>query len=175
MDCMESFSIRINQSTVFNDLNGAVKTWGTAGAYNWSSYNTPLNAFSTYNLQGFKRINIYGISINGYVQGEDGTFNNATVLDWGFKLTINGTASLVSGDVSTGSNGWAIQQTGNNVVQFLLSKYTPTLMLGSPIQGVSSVVFNTLFASGTAATLLDTVYLIYDLYFTFYYKYEGDD
>jgi hypothetical protein len=174
-DCMESFNVRINQSTVFDDTNGGVNTWGTVGQYYWTSINYPSSQFSTYTLQGFKNINIYGVSVNGFVIGDpSGIASKSVVLDWSFMLRINGTPSLTSGITDTVANGWNIKTLPPDINQFSLSKNTPSLMLANPIQSATSINFNFLLGQGIAATLLDTVYLYYDLYFTFYYKYEGE-
>ena len=176
MDCMQSFSIRINASTVFDDTNGGVRTWGPVGEYYWSAYNYPTLTFSVYKIIGFKNVNIYGVSVNGYVTGEQsGLTSCAIVSDWNFLMRLNGTAQLISGEKNTAQNGWDIKTTSPDLNKFSIGKYTPSLNLASPFVSVSSIEFEALVSSGIACTLPDVVYLGYDLYFTFYYKYEGED
>jgi len=176
-NCMKSFNVRIDGSTFFDDTNGFVSSWGLAGQYYFNGLNFASGfSNSVYSIVGFKNIDIYGISVNGYVNGvATATTNTAIVQDWNMYLTLNGQASLVSGLTNASPNAWNIKTTSPLLNQFVLGKYTPSLNLMSPFTSVRSIEFGFLATSGIAATLPDTVYLIYDLYFTFYYKYEGED
>jgi hypothetical protein len=175
MDCLQSFNIRTQQSSVATNSNGTVRTWGTLGQYFFSLNHFPNNQGSIYNLGGFKRTDLYGISVFGYVQGN---YANATkcadVEDWSFTLTIDGTAPLVSGSVGTAFNGFAIKSTSPGLNSVALSKNTNSIMFANPYASVKSISFEALQAQGKGAEFLNEVALIYDLTFTFYYKYEGE-
>jgi hypothetical protein len=174
---MKSFSIRIDGSNFFDDTNGFVRTWGTLGQYYFTALNFKTGfSNSVYNIVGFKNIDIYGISLNGYVMGEPtSATNSAIVQDWNMYITLNGQAALVSGITNASPNAWDIRTSSPLLNQFVLGKYTPSINLMSPFTSVQSIQFGFLATSGIGATVLDSVYLIYDLYFTFYYKYEGED
>jgi hypothetical protein len=175
--CMKSFSVRIDGSNYFDDTNGFVTTWGVAGQYYFNALNFRTGfSNSVYSIVGFKNIDIYGISLNGYVNGvATSAANTAIVQDWNMYITLNGQSSLVSGETNASPNAWNIRTTSPLLNQFVIGKYTPSLNLMSPFTSVRSIEFGFLATSGIAATVLDSVYLIYDLYFTFYYKYEGED
>lgn len=175
MECLQSFNIRTQESSVATNSTGNVRTWGTVGQYYFSLIHYPTNVGSRYNLGGFKRTDIYGISVFGYVQGD---FANATecavVEDWSFTLAINGTAPLVSGSVETAFNGFDIKATSPGLNTLALSKNTNSIMFANPYQSVKSITFEALQAQGKGAEFLNRVALIFDLTFTFYYKYEGE-
>jgi hypothetical protein len=174
MNCMESFNIRINQASLADNSNGAVQTWGTAGEYFFTLFHLPTNNTSLYNLQGFKRPNIYGVKVTGIVQSYFAlTTKNAVIQDWSFILKLNGTSALTSGNIS-GLNGFAIQTTSPDLNTFSLSKYTNSIEFANPYTNVESIEFRGLTAQGIGAQALNEIYLIYDLLFTFYYQYEGE-
>lgn len=174
MECMESFNIRINQFSLADNSNGAVQTWGTAGQYFFTLFHQPTNNISLYDLQGFKRPNIYGVKVIGGVQSYFAlTTKNAVIQDWSFILKLNGTSSLTSGNIGA-LNSFNIQTTSPLLNTFSLSKYTNSVEFANPYTNVESIEFRGLTAQGIGAQSLNEVFLIYDLLFTFYYKYEGE-
>lgn len=175
-DCLRSFQIRIAQATVCQSGSGFIKTWGTVGQYFFSLNLTPNNQGSTYNLTGFKSTDIYGVSVNGYVHGNFTSSTQCAVIsDWSFNLNLNGNAPLVSGDETVSPNGFDIITSGSDLNTISLSKYSNTIMFANPYQSVQSINFSSLLAQGSGAQFLNAIDLVYNLSFTFYYKYEGEE
>lgn len=173
--CLQSFNIRTQQSSIATNSNGIVRTWGTIGQYFFSLNHYPNNQGSIYYLEGFKRTELHGMSVFGYVQGNFANATKcATVEDWSFTLTIDGTSPLVSGTVGTAYNGFAIKATSPGLNAVALSKNTNIIMFSNPYLSVKSIAFEALQAQGKGAEFINEVALIYDLTFTFYYKYEGE-
>jgi len=174
--CMKSFQITIGQSyTVDNGTNRSIKTWGTVGQYFWSAEFAPNGNSSIFDLEGFKNVNIYGISVNGYLRGVASGTKCAVVTDWSFNLKITGTPPLISGTKRVSPDGFALYTNDSNVTEYCLSKTTNQIILSDPIASVKSIQFLVLQAQGVGAEFLNEVQLNYLLNFTFYYKYEGED
>jgi len=174
---MKSFQIRIAQNfvVVAGAAGVTVKTWGTVGQYFWSMAWTPNGFDSVYNLTGFKNVNIYGVSVNGYVRGNSNSTKCAVVEDWNFLLSLNGTPPMISGSTRVSPDGFALISSGSLVTGYNLSKNTNSIMLADPITSVKSITFDTFYAQGIGAEFLNEIALNYGLNFTFYYKYEGED
>jgi len=176
--CMKSFQIRIAQNFVV--VAGAagvnVKTWGTPGQYFWSMAWTPGGFDSVYNITGFKNVNIYGVTCNGYVRGNSSSVNKCAVVeDWNFLIILNGTPPLISGSTRVSPDGFGLITSSNLVTSYNLSKNTPSIYMADPITSVKSITFDTFYAQGVGAEFLNEVAVNYGLNFTFYYKYEGED
>ena len=174
MECLQSFNIRINQASLATNSNGIVTSWGTANQYFWSLLHYPNNQNSVYNLQGFKRTDIYGIKVTGYVQGNFASSTKCAIVnDWSFVLVLNGTSPLISGNIGA-TDGFQINTTspGTNIIA--VNKYTDQVFFENPFFNVRSIQFQALQASGIGGQFLNEVDLLYDLSFTFYYKYEGE-
>lgn len=175
MECLKSFNVRIGQKNIATNLNGAVSTWGTLGQYFFSLNHFPNASNSIYTLQGFKRTDLYGISVSGYVQGDwDNSTKCAVVEDWSFVLILDGISPLISGNIGGGANGFNIQTTSPNLNIMAVGKYTNSIMFSDPFTNVKEITFERLHAQGKGAQFLNEIALAYDLLFTFYYKYEGE-
>lgn len=176
--CYNSFAIRL-QGAAFvaagNPLT-AIRTWGTAGQFFFSLEFTPAGGGSVYNIGGFKNVNLYGLAVTGFVTGASFSANKCAVVnDWAVNIAIDGNAPLISGKTSTTQDGYSINTLGAPVTRYNLNKYTNLIMLGDPITSVKSIAFNSFFAQGIGAEFLNEVDLYYDLNYTFYYKYEGEE
>jgi hypothetical protein len=174
---MNSFQLRIagNFNAISTDPGISLKTWGTPGQYFWSAAVRPGNNTSTYNLTGFKNVNIFGVTVNGIVRANSNSTQCAVVYDWGFSLGINGTPPLISGEKTTSPDGWNLNTTTTAVSTYFLSKDTNSVRLSDPITSVKSIEFFTLYAQGDGAEFLNQVEINYLLNFTFYYRYEGEE
>lgn len=176
-DCMKSFQIRIaNNSTLVAGAAGvSLRTWGTAGQYFFSGeFNTGGNN-SIYNLTGFKNVNLFGMSVSAHVRGNSGSTNKCAVVeDWAFNIGLDGTPPLISGAVGS-PDGWSLIARGPQLTGYSLSKHTNTIMLSDPITSVKSILFASFYIQGVGAEFLNEVSINYNLNFTFYYKYEGED
>lgn len=168
MDCLRSFAIDIDYSGTFNTSGTNVKTWGAITNYHWLVFQSGVSRFD---IQGFKKIDIYGVRCDGAVQGQLTGTSQAIVQDWSFQIGINGLVPLISGSVDTSTDFWSIK---TNTTQFQLGKYVNEVRFESPYSGVSSINFNNFRAQGNNAETASSIQLGLDLQFTFYYKYEGE-
>jgi len=168
MDCLRSFAINLKFQNAYNSAGTNVKSWGTLGNYNWQvSQNTTGTNFL---IDGFKRIDLYGIQMVGGVFTDVGLANAAIVSDYGLRLTLTGQTPLVSGSI-VGGGFYPIY---TNLNEFVLSKYTNALNLSSPISGVTNINFGNFYANGNNGETLNSVELDIELAFVFYYKYDGE-
>lgn len=175
MDCLRSFTIRINQQLLCTNANGVVKTWGTAGDYYFSADNTPLSLGSKFDLTGFKNTDIYGASVTGIIKGDPNSVNaKCIVSNWSFKFFLDGQTPLVSGAIDPTVNSYNLFVTSPNANFLTLSKDTPCIMFSNPFKSVKSIRFDGTLIEGYGAEFLNLVAVLYDLSFTFYYKYEGE-
>jgi hypothetical protein len=172
IDCLQSFNINIRQNATF----GATQTitWSDFGNRYFDT--KTVNNDSYFDIQGFKNVDLYGISLSGYVtNNKDAASGAVTVLDWMFELSVTGIQPAISGIVNTTvSNDWALNFNNSNALKFYLGKYNRDIKFSSPISSVTAINFLSLNASGLNAQTSDTASLSYFLGFTFYYKYEGE-
>jgi len=171
MHCLRSFNMYI--SDVENFTAPEVKTWNV-GTDKYFAFESSGQS-STFDLTGFKNIDLYGMVVNGYIANRKNSVTGAgTVLDWESIIFINGIAPGISGNFS-GPNYWNPNVNVPNANYFFLTKYQPTLHFGSPITSVNSIRLEGLKVSGINAQTTDEIALDWQLGFTFYYKYEGED
>jgi hypothetical protein len=169
--CLKSFNIVISNSYTF--IAPEVKTWVTNGNQNFGFISDGLQ--STFDIEGFQKIDLYGVQVNGIVAGnKSASIGQVIVQDWNFKLFVVGSESVVSGKVLTGSNFWNLNYNNTSSRNLFLGKYKSEINFLSPIMGVSQIVFDGLEANGYNALTANTASLNYNLTFTFYYKYEGE-
>ncbi len=175
--CMKSFQIRIERNS-YTAIDGApstsVRTWGTPGQYFFSAVFKP-GSDSKFEIEGFKNVNIHGITTTGFVRGASNSTKCAVVQDWNFLLVINGTPSLISGKVRTSPDGFNLKIDSPAVLIYNISKHTPTILLSDPITSVKSIDFDSIYAQGVGAEFLNEIAFNYNFNFTFYYTYEGED
>lgn len=170
--CIQSFNVNIRQDATF----------GPSQTITWSDFGNryfdlkTVNNDSFFDIQGFKNVDLYGMSLSGYVSNnKDVPTGAVTVLDWMFELSITGIQPAISGIVNTTvSNDWALNFNNSNALKFYLGKYSHDIQFASPICSVTAINFLSINASGYNAQTSDTASLSYFLGFTFYYKYEGE-
>jgi len=168
MECLRSFNVNMAFQTNFSTpgAGGNIKSWGVAGNYHWQVYDTTLG--SNFLIDGFKRIDLYGIQMVGSVYTDLGANDGGIVSDYGLSLTITGQSPLASGRTVIGS--FPLTTTINN---YHLSKYTNKVNFESPITGCTNINFGTFNAQGNNGETLNSVTLDLQLAFVFYYKYDG--
>ena len=169
MDCMRSFSFLTSSNE--NAVAPEIKTWGLAPQNYWLFSST--NPTSTFNIQGFKNVNVHSIEAQGVVStlitGTEGIIVN----DWDWSITVNGQNPLINGNITVAPNGFSIQTQGINPT-FVLGKYSPKFTFADPIQSVSSIQLTQLRASGIGAQNLANINITYAFNFIVYYTYEGE-
>jgi hypothetical protein len=167
MDCLRSFTFNINQTVNFATAGVNIKNWGVAGNYHWI---VNLGQNSILNIQGFKKLDLYGIAIVGNVQTDAGLANAAIVQDYGFDIVTDGQIPLPSAVIS-GTNLWGINL---NNQTFSLTKYLSKIEFESPITGLNNLTISRFFAQGNNGETLNSIDLGINVDFIFYYKYEGE-
>lgn len=169
MDCLRSFNLRIYQATTFSSPD--VKTW-------FSGSNTHFCidklATSTFEIQGFKNVDIYGIELTGYVQTQQAGSANCIVSDYALELFLNGQNPLVSGIVKPTPDYWSLDFNNDTAKIVRLSKFNPSYKFSDPIKSVKNIDFTRLLAVGEALNSPSNASLEWSLNFVFYYKYEGE-
>ena len=168
MSCYRSFAINISQNRTFTNTTNQIKMWGVVGNYHWS---VVQQGSSVYNIQGYRRIDLYGIEMLGNIQTTLGPNDGGIVSDYAFQIGVGGQVPLVSGSVQVSPNDWAINQ---NAAQFDLGKYTNKICFESPFQGCTSIGFNQLKIQGQNGETLNSLNLDIDLQFKFLYKFDGE-
>ena len=167
MDCLRSVYINIDYGTLWTSPD--TETWGTLTNLNWS---VRKDAASTFNVQGFKNINLYSVEMVGScVYDPSQVGGECVVTNYGFFLILNGLIPEVGGVITAAPNTWNINPLENELA---LTQYQNKLTFESPIQSLRSIVFNSFFASGTGALVANNIALRTNLTFIFNYLYEGE-
>lgn len=167
MDCLRSFNINLEVQRNFNSAGTNIKNWGSAPNYHWQVIENTLP--SNFVVQGFKRLDLYGIQMVGNVYTDLGANDAAIVEDFAMRINISGQSPLASGTAL--STGWPIIPT---VETYFLSKYTNEVNFKSPISGVTNINFGQFNAQGNNGETLNSITLDIKLAFVFYYKYDGE-
>jgi hypothetical protein len=171
MDCLRSFSFTSTANE--NSVSPEIKTW-VVGTNNYWLYQS-TNPDSTFNVEGFKNINLYGISAVGYVSSNVtapiGT--NAIVQDWSFIIQIIGQNAVTNGNITVSPNGFSIISEDTNP-NFVLSKFTPTINFKTPIQSAKQIIIKGFEALGTGAENVANINLSWGVTFNIFYKFEGE-
>lgn len=168
MNCIRSFNFVTLQNQTLSGAN--IDTWVVGGQNYWSAN---LIGSSTFDVQGFKNINIHSVEALGSVFTTKNLGFSAIVQDWQFFIKINGYSPLVSGKVRTAPNDFAIDVELASP-DFSLSRYNPKLEFAEPIASALSIELYGLQASGYGAESLLSINLAWDMNFIIYYSYEGE-
>lgn len=169
MDCLKSFSFSSQANN--NYTGGEVKTWTTGAQEYWAVDST---FSSTFNIQGFKNINVYGVDVIGTFSTLNGaTLGGCVIEDWGIQILLNGQIPLVSGQIVNSPNQWSISNSGAFSKVFEVSKFNSGFRLSSPFESVKSVQLINLRANGFGGQTSGNINLYWNLNFVFHYQYEG--
>lgn len=170
MDCLQSFSFSTQANSNFS--GGQVKTW-LAGAQEFWAVDVSLS--STFNIEGYKNINIHGVDVIGtFSTLQAATLGGCVVEDWGVQVLINGQIPLVSGTIQASPNQWSINNSSAFAKVFEVSKFNSSFRLSSPFQSVKSVQLINLRSNGYGGQTVGNVNLYWNLNFVFHYSYEGE-
>jgi hypothetical protein len=172
MDCLRSFSFGINQ---INTITGApdLKQWATGTAQHFWQVNTGTS--STYNFEGFKRLDIYGIDILGSIQTQANiAINGVIVNDWSIDVQVGGQSPLVGATVTGVPNYYALDVNLAENSIYPLGRFNPSIKFESPISGSTFIQIQKTRASGIAYETIGSVNLWTRLNFIVYYKFEGE-
>jgi hypothetical protein len=172
MECLKSFSFLINKTV---NLTGAdAKTWTTGTAQHFWAATTGAVS-STYNIEGFRNINVYGVDLVGTVQTlATAVSGQCIVNDWNIELVISGNQPLINSNITASPNYYNISNNSTNNNQFALGRFNNTLKFASPIESVKFFQLGTTTASGWGYNNSADINLFWNLNLVIYYDYEGD-
>jgi hypothetical protein len=171
MDCLRSFNFQVNSNDTLS--GGNVKTWTTGGGEHYWSANA--GTASTYNISGYKNINVYGVDIIGTVQTLTGAgVGGVIVNDWIVDVLISGQPPLIGANVTTSPNYYSISNTTPFNRIFPLGKFTSSVRLGDPYESVQFIQLGQTYAQGVGYQTSGTVNLYFRYNVIVYYKFEGE-
>lgn len=172
MDCLRSFSLSVNQN--FNFVAPQFNSWNVLGTnLPWTVEaglsNFPA-LFSDFNIQGFKNIDLYGISMIGNCYPTNAPpSNEGLVNDWSVNLTLTGNPPFIGGNF--GNNGFGFIQGGKDIT---LTKYQNIYTLADPVKSVTQIQISFFRASGFQFQNSAAIDLTFDFSLIVYYKFEGE-
>ena len=173
MNNLKSFVFRSSINENVNSASVNLDTWGVAPNIGWV-YNSATKR-STFNIEGFKNINIHAMAIVGDVGTRNlNTGFSSVCEDYAFQIRLNGTTSPISGFVTFAPNTFSVTYPNSNE-QFFLSKYIPKIEFLDPVMSVKTIEILDVRASGTSAESLVTLNIGWLMNFIVYYTYEGED
>jgi hypothetical protein len=171
MDCLRSFNFSLFGQANMVPANG-FKTWVLGAQHYWLLQYNPLD--STYNIQGFKNINIYKIEVSGDINSDLLPVGfSCLVQNWNFEFQVIGQNSTSVGNITVSPNGFSMVDMPLNPL-FNLSKFQRSIEFSSPIQSAKNIVVNALYADGIANESLLGAQIEFQLAVTVHYKYEGE-
>jgi hypothetical protein len=172
MSCLQSFTLFSSGDETISDPQ--LNYWGVLNSNTWNIDNLSTSN-SSFFIQGFKNINLYGIDMIGYVSGGNTDARSGLVKDWGFTLLVDGQVPEISGSITTSPNRYALTKSYPSIQTITLSKMKPNISFVDPITSVQDITINGLFANGLNIQTLGLIRLKWQIQFIFYYKYEGEE
>jgi len=173
MDCLRSFNLYSQNTFAPNYTGPEVKTWTTGTQIFWSF--SHIGQLSTFNIQGFKNVNVYGIELIGNVGTNVAAPSGGCIpTDWYLQIQVNGFVPIIGGSVVASPNFYNLSTAQSNVQLFNLGRFNSKFMLASPIESVSSIAINDLTANGTGGETLLNLNIQSVFNIVVYYKYEGE-
>jgi hypothetical protein len=172
MDCLNTFTLNIFQN--FTIDTPKFITWNTSNNYHpWAMQigeQAPSVSVTDFNIQGFKNIDFYGVTMIGNCYPTIPTASRqGLVEDWGIDLNLTGSPSLIGGNF--GTNNFGFTQGSNRIS---LSKYQNDYKLESPIGSVTQIQIINFNASGIQAEANTGIELTFDVTLIIHYKFEGE-
>jgi hypothetical protein len=171
MDCLRSFSLTILDQKTYTSASSALTVWGTNNSF--AVYSTDS---STFLIQGFKNINVFGIDMIGNVSSAYGSaprVDNANATDFEIGVQLVGQIPQPLGIIGSPNDFPIIQNTFIEQIN-TLSKYKTSVKFSTPIQSVKSISFYDFKAFGSHVQNILQVKMGYQLQFIFYYQFEGE-
>jgi hypothetical protein len=170
IDCLQSFSLSSATNDSFSTPDYSV--WTIGGQNFWQ---VKKDGTSTYDIQGFKNINIHAIDVIGDFRPVNAITNGGIVQDWTTSIRITGTGPLISGALTASPNFLSISTANTGINTFVLSRFKTRVQLSTPIQSAKKIEFFQYVANGIGAQSLISIELVWNLNFVFYYTYEGEE
>ena len=171
MDCLRSFNFSIaNQS---NWTAPDFEYWQIGTQHFWSLDRQSASG-STYQIQGFKNINIFKIEVTGDLcSSPQFTPYNCLVQNWNCDFIIEGQNSTSVGSIVSSPNVFGMTQQDSNPF-IRLSKFQSSMTFETPIQSAKNINVKGIYCDGIANQTTTSAEVGIVLNFTVYYKYEGE-
>jgi hypothetical protein len=166
MNCLNSFFVTLSRNSTYSTVGTNVKTWTNLGDTFFTVEENTLN--STFNIQGFKNVNIHGFKMVGQVSSPL-LGSSVIVNDWVFNIAFNGQPPILGGSISP--NTWSANLSSPT---WNVSKYIPYITFESPIQSVQSFTLGTFSANGYGVQTPGSVSLAIGITFEILYTFEGE-
>jgi hypothetical protein len=174
MECLRSFNLYSEFSTVgpFN-IGSEIKIW-TTGTENYWAFQADDSRISTFNIQGFKNIDVYGIEVVGSVGTNIADPNGGCIAsDWTIQIKVNGFVPIIGGSATAGFYNLTTAQSETS--KFSLGRFNPKFMLESPIMSPTSIVLNRLKANGVGAQTALNLNIQSLFNIIVYYKFQSEE
>ena len=169
MECLRSFNFTVGFQSNFTPPNG-FKYWQIGTQHFWFLESTL--ASSTFNIQGFKNINIFGIEATGKVNTDALPVGfSCLVQDWSFQLQITGQNALIGNNIVPGGFNLGVQEVNPF---FDLSKFQRSIEFASPIQSATAISITGFQCQGIANESILAAQIDVFVSFNVYYKFEGE-
>lgn len=173
MDCLKSFNFQVDfDSTI---IGADVKQWTVGVDQTFWSVTAPTILTSTYNIQGFKNINIHHIDLIGSINTFTGSgVGGVLVNDWNIDVSLNGQIPSIGSNITAIPNFYGILNTTPANATFPMGKFCNRISFSSPYQSVRSIVLGRTNATGTGFQTAGSVNLYWNLNFIVHYSFEGE-
>lgn len=171
MDCMRSFSF-LSSVAATVPVGATLAVWGASPRISWAYQRNSTG--STFNIQGFKNIDIHKIEVVGEMFTEFSGSNAVNIDNWIFYVQVLGQNPLVGANITSSPNDFSITYPATNPT-FSLSKYSSSINFSDPIRSVSSIKLIDVRASGLSAQSLLNISIGWYMNFMVYYTFEGED
>ena len=172
MECTRTFTQSINISSTLIALT-ATKTFWTVGLNNHVSAIATFAAGSgaaVFKPEGFKNIDVYGISITGEIISDPSSTTLGGIIDtWGVLLNTDGNFAEISGTFS--NQALSVTQ---NPVTISLSRYANYIEFSSPIKALTNISFNNIYIQASSCQTNTNLAIFGQLQLNVFYKFEGE-
>jgi hypothetical protein len=171
MDCLRSFNFLIAAQSNMTAANG-FEYWQIGTQHFWMLDFSALD--STFNIQGFKNVNIYKIEVAGDINSNILPVGfKVLVQNWNIDLQVVGQNAIIGGFITPVPNGFNMVSQPLNPI-FNLSKFQRSIEFPTPIQSATSIIISGLYADGIANQSILSGQIEYQITVNVFYKYEGE-
>jgi len=172
MECLRSFTQSISIQNTLTSLNSVQSFW-TSGLNIHCSAVTSFAAGvgpAVFQPQGFKNIDVYGISVTGEIITDPAVTTQGGIIDtWGVILNTSGSYAVLSG-----VNSNQVITPNQNPGTISLSRFGNYIEFPSPIKSLSNICLNNIYIQASNCQVNTNLALFGQLQFTTYYRFEGE-
>jgi len=181
MDCVRNFTFQTNWNTLTTGSPQPITAhiW-TNGVQNFMTaiypyYSTP-NTDLSFRPQGWANIDVYGIQVNGYAQGDPSNtaFGGGIIDSWGLTLNLEGQNPTLNGVITQNTLPTPTILQNQNWTTFTLSSLNPKIEFTSPIKSVVNVIPKELKIQAHNLQTATDFDLLAQINVTIYYRFQGE-